>query len=44
LPNVLYRRIEDCQPTSYLSLIHRRYEKAPAVTRFIEHVKAARQA
>jgi DNA-binding transcriptional LysR family regulator len=44
LPNVLYRHIEDCQPTSYLSLIHRRYEKAPAVTRFIEHVKASGQA
>jgi len=44
LPNVLYRRIDDCQPTSSLSLIHRRYEKAPAVTRFIEHVKASRQA
>ncbi|MFK3971758.1 LysR family transcriptional regulator [Pseudomonas sp. NPDC087358] len=44
LPNVLYRRIDDCQPTSYLSLIHRRYEKAPAVTRFIEHVKLSREA
>jgi DNA-binding transcriptional LysR family regulator len=44
LPNVVFRRIEDCQPTSYLSLIHRRYEKAPAVTRFIEHVKASREA
>ncbi|NBB11729.1 LysR family transcriptional regulator [Pseudomonas sp. SLFW] len=44
LPNVLYRRIEDCQPTSYLSLIHRRYEKAPAVTRFIENVKNSREA
>ncbi|SER19249.1 DNA-binding transcriptional regulator, LysR family [Pseudomonas sp. NFACC02] len=44
LPNVLFRRIEDCQPTSHLSLIHRRYEKAPAVLRFIEHVKASREA
>jgi DNA-binding transcriptional LysR family regulator len=42
LPNVLYRRIEDCQPTSSLSLIHRRHEKAPATNRFIEHIKAAR--
>lgn len=39
LPGVVYRRIDDCQPTSYLSLIHRRYEKAPAVLRFIEHVR-----
>lgn len=39
LPNVVYRRIDDCQPSSYLSLIHRRYEKAPAVVRFIEHVR-----
>lgn len=43
LPNVLYRRIDDCQPTSYLSLVHRRYEKAPAVTRFLEHVRASRE-
>jgi DNA-binding transcriptional LysR family regulator len=43
LPNVIYRRIEDCQPDSYLSLIHRRYEKAPAVIRFIEHVKEHRE-
>lgn len=41
LPNVLYRRIEDCQPTSSLSLIHRRHEKAPATNRFIDHIKAA---
>lgn len=39
LPNVVYRRIDDCQPSSYLSLIHRRHEKSPAVVRFIEHVR-----
>ncbi len=39
LPNVQYRPIHDCQPRSYLSLIYRRYEKAAAVARFIEHVK-----
>lgn len=39
LPNVVYRRIEDCQPNSSLSLIHRRHEKAPAVIRFVEYVK-----
>jgi DNA-binding transcriptional LysR family regulator len=43
LPNVVYRRIEDCNPTSYLSLIHRRHEKAPAVARFIEHVRESRE-
>ena len=35
------RRIEDCQPSSSLSLIHRRHEKAPAVIRFVEYVKGA---
>lgn len=39
LPGVIYRRIEDCQPQSSLSLIHRRHEQAPAVLRFIEHVR-----
>ena len=39
LPNVVYRRIQDCQPSSFLSLVYRRFEKAPAVARFIEHVK-----
>jgi len=42
LPNVVYRRIDDCQPTSSLSLIHRRYERAPAVIRFIDHVRETR--
>ncbi|MGS0738050.1 LysR family transcriptional regulator [Pseudomonas sp. GG8] len=39
LPKVVYRRIQDCQPSSFLSLVYRRFEKAPAVVRFIEHVK-----
>ncbi|MDY7559695.1 LysR substrate-binding domain-containing protein [Pseudomonas sp. 10B1] len=39
LPNVVYRRIQDCQPSSCLSLVYRRFEKAPAVAHFIEHVK-----
>ncbi|NWE45418.1 LysR family transcriptional regulator [Pseudomonas gingeri] len=39
LPNVVYRPIEGCQATSWLSLIHRRFEKAPAVARYIERVK-----
>lgn len=44
LPNVVYRRLEDCQPTSHLSLIHRRCEKAPAISRFIEQVTTSREA
>ncbi|NVZ99367.1 LysR family transcriptional regulator [Pseudomonas gingeri] len=39
LPNVVYRSIEGCQATSWLSLIHRRFEKAPAVARYIERIK-----
>lgn len=39
LPQVNYRRIIDCQASSWLSLIHRRFEKAPAVTRYIEMMK-----
>lgn len=39
LPNVVYRRIHDCHPSSFLSLVYRRFEKAPAVAHFIEHVK-----
>ncbi|MGY2226811.1 LysR family transcriptional regulator [Pseudomonas gingeri] len=39
LPNVVYRPIEGCQATSWLSLIHRRFEKAPAVACYIERVK-----
>ncbi|MGV8864624.1 MAG: LysR family transcriptional regulator [Pseudomonas sp.] len=39
LPNVVYRHILDSQPSSFLSLVYRRFEKAPAVARFVEHVK-----
>ena len=39
LPNVLYRPIEGCDAQSWLSLIHRRFEKSAVVTRYIEQVK-----
>lgn len=39
LPNVVYRQINDCNATSWLALIHRRFEKSPAVVRYIERVK-----
>jgi DNA-binding transcriptional LysR family regulator len=39
LPNVVYRTIEGSEASSWLSLIHRRFEKAPAVARYIEQVK-----
>ncbi|VVN66245.1 LysR family transcriptional regulator [Pseudomonas fluorescens] len=39
LPNVLYRPIKGSEACSWLSLIHRRFEKAPAVARYIEQVK-----
>lgn len=39
LPNVVYRSIEGSEASSWLSLIHRRFEKAPAVARYIEQVK-----
>jgi DNA-binding transcriptional LysR family regulator len=42
LPNVVYRPIQGNDASSWLSLIHRRFEKAPAVARFIQQVKAAR--
>ena len=42
LPNVLYRAIQGSDASSWLSLIHRRFEKAPAVARFIQQGKAAR--
>ena len=42
LPNVVYRPIQGSDASSWLSLIHRRFEKAPAVARFILQVKAAR--
>ncbi|MDH0302419.1 MULTISPECIES: LysR family transcriptional regulator [unclassified Pseudomonas] len=39
LPQVNYRAIDDCQARSWLSLLHRRFEKAPAVARYIEGVR-----
>ena len=39
LPDVVYRQIPDCQAVSWLALIHRRFEKSPAVVRYIEQVK-----
>jgi DNA-binding transcriptional LysR family regulator len=39
LPNVVYRQISDCNASSWLALIHRRFEKSPAVVRYIERVK-----
>ena len=39
LPNVLYRTIEGCDATSWLSLIYRRFEKSAAVVRYIDKVK-----
>jgi hypothetical protein len=39
LPQVHYRRIVDCQASSWLSLIHRRFEKAPAAIRYIKMMK-----
>ncbi|WP_219273267.1 LysR family transcriptional regulator [Pseudomonas sp. Xaverov 83] len=39
LPNVVYRSIEGSEASSWLSLIHRRFEKAPAVARYIKQVK-----
>jgi len=39
LPGVLYRPIKGCEAASWLSLIHRRFEKSPAVVRYIDQVK-----
>ncbi|MDR9752560.1 LysR substrate-binding domain-containing protein [Pseudomonas sp. SZMC_28357] len=39
LPNVLYRNVLRSEASSWLALIHRRFEKAPAVARYIERVK-----
>lgn len=39
LPNVVYRQIQDCEASSWLALIHRRFEKSPAVIRYIDLVK-----
>lgn len=39
LPNVLYRPIKGGDASSRLSLIHRRFEQAPAVVRYLEQIK-----
>lgn len=39
LPQVNYRNIADSQASSWLSLVHRRFEKSPAVMRYIEGVR-----
>ncbi|OLF53319.1 LysR family transcriptional regulator [Pseudomonas chlororaphis] len=44
LPNVLYRPIQGSAAASWLSLIHRRFEKAPAVARYIAQVKGESRA
>lgn len=40
LPNVIYRQISGFDAASWLSLIHRRFEKSPAVARYIAKVRA----
>ncbi|MNU52980.1 Hca operon transcriptional activator [compost metagenome] len=39
LPNVVYRQVSDCNTSSWLALVHRRFEKSPAVVRYIERIK-----
>jgi DNA-binding transcriptional LysR family regulator len=39
LPNVVYRQLKDCDASSWLALIHRRFEKSPAVMGYIERLK-----
>ncbi|KII35140.1 LysR family transcriptional regulator [Pseudomonas fluorescens] len=39
LPNVIYRQINDCDASSWLALVHRRFEKSPAVLRYVEWIK-----
>lgn len=43
LPGVVYRTIQGSDASSWLSLIHRRFEKAPAVVRYIQQVRAQAQ-
>ena len=44
LPNVIYRQINDCDASSWLALIHRRFEKSPAVLRYVEWIKRSQPA
>jgi DNA-binding transcriptional LysR family regulator len=39
LPGVVYRTLHGCEAASWLSLIYRRFEQAPAVARYIQQVK-----
>lgn len=39
LPGVHYRTLQGSDASSWLSLIYRRFEKAPAVVRYIQHIK-----
>ncbi|WP_448681630.1 LysR family transcriptional regulator [Pseudomonas nicosulfuronedens] len=39
LPQVNYRPLADCAPRSWLSLLHRRFEKSPVVRRYIEQAR-----
>lgn len=39
LPGVVYRPIKDCEASSWLALVHRRFEKSPAVVRYIERIR-----
>jgi len=41
LPNVVYRTVDGSEASSWLALIHRRFEKSPAVVRYIERVRNA---
>jgi DNA-binding transcriptional LysR family regulator len=41
MPNVLYRQISGFDAASWLSLIHRRFEKSPAVAHYIDRARAA---
>ena len=39
LPGVWYRQLDGCEASSWLSLIHRRFEKSAAVGRYIEQIR-----
>ena len=39
LPGVQYRHIQGSDASSWLSLIYRRFEKSPAVARYIQHIQ-----
>ncbi|MBK5417616.1 LysR family transcriptional regulator [Pseudomonas sp. TH31] len=39
LPGVVYRRIEGCEASSWLSMVYRRFERSAVVARYIEQVK-----